>query len=97
MIQSWLFADDSSMEEEEGGPAGNKSAVLMFHRGVMDSADGHSSLTPTSTPSLHAWNVSRTVSLRKCCVHSAGFISAEQNRGSEGLGYFQKPGVTVCQ
>lgn len=91
MIQSWLFADDSSMEEEEGGPAGNKSPVLMFHRGVMNSADGHSSMTPTSTPgTCH-------VSLRKCCVHSAGFISAQPNRGSEGLGYFQKPGVTVCQ
>ncbi len=75
---------------EEGVQLEINPPLLKFHCGVMNSAtgdpwqaDGHSPLTPTSTPST-AWTCH--LSLRKCCVHSAGFISAQQNWGSESWG-----------
>ena len=75
-------------------PSGNKSPFFIFHRGVMNSASGdlwqedwHSHLLPSG--------VTCRLSCQKCCVHSAGFISAQRNRGSERLGLSLKPLLNV--
>lgn len=96
-IRSRLFADDSNMEEEERVQL-DINPLLNVSQWCHEFCQWRSFISRRAflhDPHLHAWNVSckPLEMLRSFCRICLGSAV----RGSEGLGWFMKPGVTVRQ